>query len=107
VSGDEKFASSTRHNDADPGFIGFGDDAEGMSLRRPFGIGGGVDVLATHLGMTAVGHLEHVVEAAEYWEQRLVDTLFKDTKFLLRKWVLRDTVVVVESCLGRPTDIHC
>ena len=64
-------------------------------------------ILRAHFGMSAVRHVERVVETAEQRQGRVHNLLAEDAELLCRQLVLRHSVVIVESGLCRPADVEC
>ena len=96
VARDEKLATTTCHDDADT-TIG--------RLSNELQIGIGEDILAMHLSMATVRHLENIVEATEDGQLRVEGILREDAKHFTRQRIFGYAIVVEESCLGSPTYI--
>lgn len=96
MAGNEELTSLSGHDDADATLLAVGNELQ-------FGVG--QYVVAMQLRMAAMGHVEHIVEPPEDGQAVVERLLREDAKHLLRQRVFGHAVVVIESCLRRPTDI--
>ena len=96
VTGDEELASLPRHDDMHARLVRLGDDAQ---TRFP------LDILAPHLRMPAVGHVELTVEPPENGKLRRQHLMLEHPEHLLVERVFRYVVEMIESGLCSPADI--
>ena len=63
-------------------------------------------VLAAHLGMAAMRHVEDVVETTEDGQTGIQGCLRKDAEHLLGQGILGYAIIVAQCRLCRPADVH-
>ena len=97
VSGNKELSSSSCHHDAYATFWRLSDDVESRHLLY---------VLAAHLGMAAMRHIEDVIKASEDRLRRIQWFLREDAEHLLVQLILRYSIEVIESRLRTPADIE-
>ena len=97
MSGDEELPTLAGHDHAHAALRSLGDDAQRVDL---------VDIAAPHLGMAAVRHHKHVVEATEDGQQGIQRCLWEDAEALLLQRMLGHLIEMVQGSLSGPTDIE-
>ena len=95
---DKDFPSFTSHDHADTTERTLGNEGE---------FGNGQDILATQLRVTAVRHIEHIIESTEDGQRGHERMLWEDTEHLLRQWVFGYPIMIIKSRLGSPANIEC
>ncbi len=65
-----------------------------------------IDIVSPHLRMTAVRHVEHIVEATEDGQERIDRARLEDTKLLRLQLIFGDAIEMVERSHSTPTEVE-